>query len=227
MRHSAWNYFAKSINQCKNSLENLIKNQAFMQTMFSSQFETEELKFLEKIYDSETINKIVWEPIESMPESNNIHQLYHLARFIEYAGKRAFTNITEFGGGYGSLCVRINRLLKPQGYNIIDLPEISEIQEKYLQVNNIKANLVNSLDGLESGKTFIALWSLSETPEELRREYLEKLDYENYFFAFGDDFFDLKNHKFFEDFKEKRKNISWYLETIPFMEKQYYLMGKL
>jgi len=224
MRHNAWDSFAKDIKNCP--LENLVKNKSFMQTMFASQFETEELEYLIREYCLDEIYCLIWEPIESMPESNNIHQLYHLTRFLQYAGKNAFINVTEFGGGYGSMCVRINRLLKPEGYNIIDLPELSEVQERYLKENNVKANLVNSLSGLESGKTFIALWSLSETPEEIRKEYLEKLDYENYFFAFGDAFFDLQNHNFFKEFQLKRSNIKWNLENFPFSQNQYYLMGK-
>lgn len=224
MKHNAWDYFSKDIKNCE--LEDLTKNKSFMQTMFSSQFETEELKYLEREYCLDEIYSIVWEPVESMSEANNIHQLYHLTRFMEYADKSIFTNVTEFGGGYGSMCVRINRLLKPEGYNIIDLPELSELQERYLKVNNVKANLVNSLDGLESGETFIALWSLSETPYELRNEYLERLDYKNYLFAFGENFFDLKNLYFFHDFQAKRPNIKWHVEKISFMQDQYYLMGK-
>lgn len=224
MRHNAWDYFSKDIKNCK--LEDLVKNKSFMQTMFSTQFEQQELEYLYKEYDIDHLNSLIWEPIESMPESNNIHQLYHLTRFLEYAGKSAFTHITEFGGGYGSMCVRVNRLLKPEGYNIIDLPELSELQKRYLKENDVEANLLNSLDFLESGETFIALWSLSETPYELRNEYLEKLDYKNYLFAFGDSFYDLQNKDFFKEFQSKRPHIQWKLENFPFAENQYYLMGK-
>lgn len=224
MRHQAWNNFSKDIQKCE--LKDLMQNQSFMQTMFSSQFETEEYKYLQNEYCLDEIYSLCYETIENMPESNNIHQLYHLTRFLQYADKSKFSNITEFGGGYGSMCLVINRLLKPQGYNIIDLPELSDLQARYLSEHKVKANLVNSLNGLESGEIFIALWSLSETPEELRKEYLHKLNYKNYFFAFGDVFFDLENHKFFENFKLKRPNIKWYFEKIPFMERQYYLMGR-
>lgn len=224
MRHAAWDIFANNIKNCH--LEDLMNNESFKQTMFSSQFEDIELKYLKNEYDLDTLHSLIWEPVESMPESNNIHQLYHLTRFIQYAGKRAFTHITEFGGGYGSMCVRINRLLKPEGYNIIDLPELSELQKRYLKENDVEANLFNSLDFLESGETFIALWSLSETPMELRNEYLERLDYKNYFFAFGSSFFDVQNFQFFNEFRLRRPHIQWYSEKIDFMNDQYYLMGK-
>lgn len=224
MRHQAWNNFSQDIKGCE--LKDLMKNSSFMQTMFSSQFETQELNYLQNEYSLDEIYCLSYEIVENMPESNNIHQLYHLTRFLQYADKSKFSNITEFGGGYGSLCMVVNRLLKPEGYNIIDLPELSDLQARYLNEHQVKANLVNSLDGLESGETFIANWSLSETPEELRKEYLHKLNYKNYFFAYGDAFFDLENHKFFEEFTLKRPNIKWYLEPISFMQQQYYLMGK-
>jgi hypothetical protein len=224
MRHAAWDFFAKNIKDCP--LENLINNQSFMQTMFSSQFENIEFEYLKREYDLDTLYSLIWEPVESMPESNNIHQLYHLTRFINYAGKDVFSNITEFGAGYGSLCVRIKRLLKPEVYNIIDLPELQELQKRYLKINHEKVDHFDDLSGLENGKTFIALWSLSETPIELRNEYLGRLDYKNYFFAFGSSFFDVQNFEFFNEFRLRRPNIKWYSEKIEFMNDQYYLMGK-
>lgn len=230
MTHQAWQYFANQIGQ--SNIKEVYKNQAFNQTMFCGSYQDEELKYLINHLDEDTIEQLIWEPIETMTEGNNIHQLYHLQKFIEYAGKDWFNeNIVEFGGGYGSLCTRMYRLLKPKRYNIIDLPELQKLQAEYLSENNVMNvawydSFQDYLQFQKSSGVFIALWSLSETPQHVRDYIEENADFDYYLLAYGDAFFDIKNLDYFDKFRENRPQIKWKKEKIPFMNNQYYLMGK-
>jgi putative sugar O-methyltransferase len=47
---------------------------------------------------------------------------------ITLDGKR----IVEIGGGYGGQCMTIMDIFKPKCYHIIDLPEVSDLQSRYL-----------------------------------------------------------------------------------------------
>lgn len=230
MTHSAWQFFAREIG--KSTLSNIHENPQFNQTMFCGSYQEPELEYLKQYLAEDEIERLVWEPVETMTEGNNIHQLYHLQKFIEFAGKDwAEGNILEFGAGYGSFCARVDRLLKPKRYNIIDLPELQRLQAQYLGENNVKnVAWYDSLNEFKQWKktsgTFIALWSLSETPQDVRDYVEENSDFDYYLFAYGDAFFDVKNLDYFDKFRENRPDLNWKRETIPFMNNQYYLMGK-
>lgn len=229
MKHQAWDYFATQIQQC--TVNNLIKNEAFLSTMFCKTYVKQELEYLMTKYSTEEINKLVWEPIESMGEGNNIHQLHHLTKYLEFNKNAKFDNIVEFGAGYGSMCARISRLLKPKRYNIIELPELQGLQAEYLKENDVKnVYWYNSFgDYCKENKQeglFIALWSLSETIQEVRDYISRESNFRNYLFAYGNNFYDMQNLNYFNEFYNVRPYITWRKEKIEFIENQYYLMGK-
>lgn len=226
-KHEKWEEFGKSISRC--NIHNVYKNQEFLTTMFCDSFVNIQLDYLEQKYSEDEINRLVWEPIETMGEGNNIHQLYHLTQYLEYNPGR-FDSIVEFGAGYGSLCVRAFRLNLFREYNIIDIPELQGLQREYLQENEVtNVNWYSSIDEfLNTGKQadlFIALWSLSEAPKPCRIQ-AHKLNFKNYFFAYGDSFFNLQNKDYFYQFLDCRPEIAWKLSQTQFKSDQYYLMGK-
>ena len=79
--------------------------------------------------------------------------------------------ITEFGGGYGSMCrVALNNLgLSDIKWEIIDLPIMLELQKAYLK-ESLSTKKFNQVGFHEStskifpvnNSLFIATWSLSE-----------------------------------------------------------------
>lgn len=226
MRHNAWNYFASNIKDCP--LDKLMNNNSFLQTMFCTSYRKEELAYLREIYEDETIEKMIEEEIINMPDNNNIHQLYHLTQFCQ---KTILTPdvITEFGAGYGAMCNVCSRLFEWSRYNIIDLPELQEVQQRYLGLYGLSDyvkwyNSIEDICDTESGM-FIATWSLSETPQEIREIVMEKANFECYLLAYGKSFFDLENYNYFSEFAKKRNHLNWHKIKIPFMEEQYYLIG--
>lgn len=226
MVHEAWKTFAAHIKDCP--LDKLMNNSSFLQTMFCSSYKTEELKYLRDIYEDETIARIIEEEIINMPEHNNIHQLYHLTQFCQLTMNSPDT-ITEFGGGYGAMCNVSSRLLEWSRYNIIDLPELQEVQQRYLGLYGIRdyVNWYSSIEDICDTKTgmFIATWSLSETPKDVRDTVMEKANFECYLLAYGKSFFDMENYNYFTEFAKRRNHLEWQRIKIPFMQEQYYLIG--
>ena len=117
---------------------------------------------------------------------NSVHHLYHVARFTDaIGGRRRFTSVIEWGGGYGNLAKLVWRLHRPKPltYVIIDLPLFSCLQWLYLStaMGPDNVNLVASPDAeivrgsinlLPVGvartaalraDVFVSTWALSES----------------------------------------------------------------
>lgn len=102
---------------------------------------------------------------------NLIHQVTHLAMFEETTHKRIdeMSTIWEFGGGYGAMCRSARRLGFAGQYVIYDLPIVSLLQRYYLEGVDVKC-VTNLRDVPKAGDLFIAMWSISEVPIQLREE---------------------------------------------------------
>ena len=61
----------------------------------------------------------------------------HLGNIIEYIGALDGLRIVEIGGGYGGLAMLINKC-RPACYHIIDLPEVCELQRRYLAGSQVE-----------------------------------------------------------------------------------------
>ena len=189
---------------------------------------------------------------EAYPESsgNLVHHAYHLSQFEEHSGKSIaeFKTIVEFGGGYGSTCRLAHRLGFSGSYFIFDLPEFSALQRFYLQMNGIDATdashngqahvaavaCLSSLDDLASIlKTrtidlFIANWSLSETPLELRSRFLPLVSgARSFLIGYQDSFGEVDNRQFFDGWKIGQPGVSWTDVRIEHLPANNYLIGTL
>lgn len=168
-----------------------------------------------------------WKRPSLKTDANTIHLTYHLSQFESLTGKKVTEHdiIFEFGGGYG--CMR--RVIHNMGYQgryiIFDLEPLSYIQEFYLAANRIKnTECIHSLNALEasmdsaSGRCmFIATWSLSETPLAFRKTLLEQINgHYSYLIAFQDNFCEINNMPYFEQFRKLNKN-KWYERKILFL----------
>jgi hypothetical protein len=180
-----------------------------------------------------------------MPESykfNNrtsgtlVHHAYHLQQIIgNYVDAITdFDMIIEFGGGYGSMCRLISNLGFTGDYVIFDLPEFSILQKSYLiSIRNKPSNLslVTKLDDLISfGKScnkilLIATWSLSEAPLDVRKKFLEFVDFDYALLAYQDTFDGVDNNAFFDALSNKNKGIQWKKIPIKHLPGNAYLIG--
>jgi radical SAM protein with 4Fe4S-binding SPASM domain len=120
---------------------------------------------------------------------------YNVMRYEAAAGERFLDGVevvVEVGGGYGNFA----RMLREDGFAgphvILDLPHIREFQRAFLQLCGVKVTTdVELVDGVTlliekdipalldavKGKrvAFVATWSLSETPLELRAKLFPAL----------------------------------------------------
>jgi predicted O-methyltransferase YrrM len=133
---------------------------------------------------------------DSGASPNTVQHTYMLMRYERAAGKRLVDDvdvIVEFGGAHGNFC----RMLYNDGfrgsYVILDLPHIREFQRAYLQLCGVPVTSdvvlrdgtatllveknIGALLPMLKGKrvAFVATWSLSEAPLELRSKLFPAL----------------------------------------------------
>jgi len=188
-------------------------------------------------------------PYFKYPKSsgNVIHQAYALAEFETRTGTsiNSLDLILQFGGGYGCMA----RLAKKLGFNgtyiIFDLPLISALQKFYLKTNNIPISQeslkeiiclsdIKALKTVLSNKSFerslfIANWSLSEAPIELRLNILSLISQFHFFLiSYQDDFKGINNVSFFNNWVEQIKDRYQFQKwKVPYFLKNTYLVGQI
>lgn len=203
-------------------------------------------RWQEALLESKVGLPLKFEPYPAS-SGNLVHHAYHLSQFEAHSGKSIaeFKSIVEFGGGYGSTCRLAHRLGFKGRYFIFDLPEFSALQRFYLQMNGISATdashdgqvqeavvCVSSLDELaallkpQTIDLFIANWSLSETPLELRSEFLPLVAGARAFLiGYQDQFGEVDNRQFFARWKNSQPDISWTDVSIEHLPANNYLIG--
>jgi len=220
--------------------ENLISWPVVQKTMFmgNPRWVAIELKFLKEMPDWNSR----WKPaiqeseIGNPPNSYNlVHMAYHVALFEKLSNKRVdeLDTIFEFGGGYGCMCRLIHTLGFSGKYTIYDLPTFVKLQEYYLNHFDIHPRLLSEkdlakLETVHSFKDslFIATWSLSEAPMDMRRMVLKQVeDFSYYLIAYQIGFEDVSNVDFFRDWGNLRTNIKWHNWEISHIPENYYMIG--
>jgi len=182
---------------------------------------------------------------------NLIHQAYHLLAFETETGRdvRRFDLVIEFGGGYGSMC----RLFYNQGfegrYMLFDLPPFSALQRFFLRslglpVRDIGIFLRESpsifctsrmdevREILDTGTPerkilFLATWSLSEAPMEIRDAFLGLATrFDGQLIAYQQTFQEIDNLAYFRKWKEGRDPGICFREfPIAHLPGNFYLFG--
>jgi len=192
-------------------------------------------------------------PFWRYPQSsgNLIHHAYHVALFEEKTGKQIneIDFVFEFGGGYGSMCRLFHNLGFNSKYIIFDLEAFCYLQEYFLKSIGLKVQSKEEFQQHENGITcfwdidslkealgshrngskslFVATWSLSETPLELRKSFFPLLDnFANFLIAYQTDFFEVDNTKYFIEFRQGRRDIDWLDLKIEHIPSGRYLLGK-
>lgn len=119
--------------------------------------------------------------IGDYPNSNLIHQAYHLFQWEQYTGKRVsdLSRIVEIGGGYGAMC-RVCRHLGFEGdYIIHDLPAFTDLQYYYLKQTSTRAMLYTNPIPYPYD-LLIGLFSLSEMDDDAQSRYLNTIRYRHF-----------------------------------------------
>lgn len=160
---------------------------------------------------------------------NRIVQLAHLNEFFKR--KRPpeislYDSILEIGGGYGSLADIIYRMLYFGEYRIVDLPEVSFLQEYYLGETqpDKRIKFMQVYEGRfpvlpEKVDLLIGIASLSEMPIALRKALLGMVEFRNALILFQETFFGVDNLAYF---KELERDRGGEIVKSPYMGTHYY-----
>ena len=164
---------------------------------------------------------------------NLIHTAYNLSRLVDHykIDIKKTDKIIEFGAGYGCLAKLINNLSFNGKYVIFDIPEFLALQKYYLRSTDTKGNFdfIDQIEKLENSNPdiFIATWSLSESPIELRDEFLRKIGKPQYaLMAYQANFESIDNIKYFREYRKSNLDYDWVDCEISHLPKNYYLIGK-
>jgi hypothetical protein len=185
-----------------------------------------------------------------------IQHVHHLALFEQEVGRPidSMKLIVEFGGGYGGLCRLIHKLGFNGAYVIFDLPEMLALQRYFLRSHQIQVHpgaefcradgpagsgvfLFSDLQELRrslsdsvrpSPALVMATWSLSESPLDLRREFLRLVEgFEFFLIVYQPEFAGISNDTYFSDWAAKHAGeVNWTKVPIPHMPGNFYLLGR-
>jgi hypothetical protein len=169
-----------------------------------------------------------------MPTTSDaiIQQALFLALWEKQSGRRvdSLSSILEFGGGYGSLARFAYRMGFRGRYYIYDLPEFCLLQQFFLAALEIpNVTCINDLASIPanlSPELFIAMWSLSETPLELRNRFMPLLVATRlHILSFQDHFDGNQNLPYFANWTQARKDVRWTKFIIPWLQDNTMLIG--
>jgi hypothetical protein len=121
----------------------------------------------------------------------------------------SINRIVEFGGGYGSMRWLVSELGFKNNYVIVDNEGIKQLQSRYLKESlgeevfsqTVWKNSVDMIDPkLNSNDLFVALWSLSETPDAMMQMWINEVNNSNshLLIAYQHNFHGRDNSAFFE-----------------------------
>jgi len=183
---------------------------------------------------------------------NLIHNAYSLSTIAAEFDINIsdLSRIFEFGGGYGSMC----RLYFNLGFNgqyvIYDLPEFNYLQEYFLksvflnkdiavysggQTKKHQIVLISDKNGLvsqfkegdDSADVFVATWSISEAPVDVRELVFGAVKNPKYYLiAYRDNFEGVNNVAYFKNFMKIHDNYIWSNKEINHLPGNYFILGK-
>jgi hypothetical protein len=79
-------------------------------------------------------------------------------------------DIVEVGGGYGGQCKIIHDYIKPRSYTIVDLPDVLQLQKKYLDKFGIEVNYTTK-PPITEVDLLISNYAYGELPVQERLKY--------------------------------------------------------
>ena len=183
--------------------------------------------------------------LDGRTSGNRVHMAYHLARFMAQTGidPSTYDSVLEFGGGYGCMSQTLHQLGFKGRYVIYDLPIQSGLQRYYLkqhQQNIIEPDqpgpgitcvcerdkLEPALNQLTGKRLFIATWSLSESPLEVREPFEQATrSFDASLIGYQEQFEQVDNRPYFDKWTEDRPHQSSHRVQIQHLKRSHYLFG--
>jgi hypothetical protein len=192
--------------------KNFRRHRLLIQTMDYQGFES--MKYSKTLTRMDVKESNIGRPLRPLFLRNSLnlgHQYKHMNNWMETTGIDLYSinRIVEFGGGYGSMRWLVNELGFKNNYVIVDNEGIKQLQSRYLKESLgegifKQTSWKNSIDmidpKLNSNDLFIALWSLSETPDDMMQMWINEVNNSNchLLIAYQHNFHGRDNSAFFE-----------------------------
>ena len=132
-----------------------------------------------KFFDNDTIgNPIVYDYEICKCSPTTLGYISVLASLINKLGSLENFNIVEIGGGYGGQAKIITDYFNVKSYSIIDLDEVTMLQDKYIQsasIPNTTTYTSNTYDATKTYDLVISCYALSEVIEPLQSKYVNDI----------------------------------------------------
>jgi hypothetical protein len=173
--------------------------------------------------------------------ANLIHHAFHVQRLREVTAcsLEDFTQIVEFGGGYGSFARLAFRLGFTGTYHVHDFPEFAALQRYYLH-SVAAANGEDPAPGFTASADqgdvpapdgdsglFVALWSLSETPLGEREPWIDAIGgAAAAVLAYQHEFEGADNRAWFQDLQTRAPHLRWTFADIAHLPGNSYAIGR-
>jgi hypothetical protein len=163
-------------------------------------------------------------PVEfgGYPDSNLVHQAYHLSQWERHTGRRVgdLGRIAEIGGGYGAMARLCRRLGFAGDYVIYDLPAVTDLQQYYLAATGTAADCRSVFEG-EACDLLIALYSLSEMGLATQQRYLAGMACQHFLIGVHDaDWWGVDTHAPLDAHFWAGQRVEH-----PYLSGRYYLIG--
>ena len=184
-------------------------------------------------------------PYYPKSSSNLIHHAYSMQYGLDrlQLSIKDLNSIFEFGGGYGSFCRLFFHGLFSGSYTIFDLQAYSLLQQYFLEhaielpihlgrydSKGPCANLIYNDEQLSTVKDgiglFVALWSLSECPEEVRDKIFDSINCDNYLIAYSHLFQGKDNTTYFNSLEKRFVGYSIIHHEIEHLKGHSYFIAK-
>ena len=214
------------------SVDEFIRWSTVQATMFvgNPPFVLEELEVLRKsdwdrwkrLIKDPGIGKPYFHDVVTYASGQYIYQCY----LLDYFEKMTSIDITqidhvvEFGGGYGVMRNIFARAGFEGHYTIFDLPEMSILQEYYLERVLTDRQLEQTTLTTREMSTvhtdlILGISSIGESPFSARNRFLSKVTADYYFFVAGAKFYDVSNEKYFQTFADTNAHLNWDIRKNP------------
>lgn len=178
---------------------------------------------------------LTWPNMSSQLVQHNYH-IHILKKYL--FNDDTPSSVVEFGGGYGSIAKLIMREIGVSQYTIVDLELMCEIQKFYLK-NTLEDKYFARLswqdskkastDFIEDSCLFLATWSISECPIEVRDVFLKNINsYDFVCITFQKSWEKVDNYEYFVNlFRGMQNNFdeTHFFECSVFKD-NYYLLAK-
>lgn len=210
-----------------------------------------ELDFLKELPNWNSLEAVLIEDPVGNPKrfsgmltssGNLIHHLYNVSQFLSVypVSIQKMPQVVEFGGGYGSMARLFYKMGFSGRYVIFDVPEFAALQEYFLSSLDVSVPVFRKptkdrgvviLTDIEDFKKqcaldqidlFIATWSISESPVELREIVLKAVENGRYWLiAYQKQFQDIDNVEYFKKHMSEGQ-YNWKSFEIVHLPGQYY-----